>query len=270
MAVVGLDTKGTATDTAIEVRQLHKWFRGNHVLRGLDLKVHTGTATAIVGSSGAGKSVLLKHMIGLARPTSGQIFIFGRELTGKTGRDLEALRRRFAMVFQGSALLNSLTVGQNVGLGLTEQRRLSRKQIDEIVGEKLALVGLRGKESLLPGELSGGMKKRVGIARALAMDPDIILFDEPTTGLDPVMAERIDALMIDLKNKLKKTMVVVSHDMDCAFKTVDYIAMIYEGKIVEQGTPEEFWRSTNPVVEQFISRFKRQGEGKFFDKSLRL
>jgi phospholipid/cholesterol/gamma-HCH transport system ATP-binding protein len=130
------------------------------------------------------------------------------------------------------------------------------------VGEKLALVGLRGKESQLPGELSGGMKKRVGIARALAMDPDIILFDEPTTGLDPIMAERIDALMIDLKKKLKKTTVIVTHDMDSAFKTADYIAMIYEGKIVEQGTPEEFWRNTNPVVEQFISRFKRQEEGK--------
>lgn len=259
MAGVGLDTKKTLNGTAIEVRQLHKWFRGNHVLRGLDLNIREGTATAIVGSSGAGKSVLLKHMIGLAKPDSGSIFIFGQELTGKTGKALEAIQRRFAMVFQGSALLNSLTVGQNVGLGLTEQRRFSRKQIDGIVREKLLLVGLEGKESQLPGELSGGMKKRVGIARALAMDPDIILFDEPTTGLDPVMAERIDALMADLKNKLKKTTVIVTHDMDSAFKTADRIAMIYEGKIIEQGSPDEFWRSTNPIVEQFISRFKRQG-----------
>lgn len=250
--------KTTVNNAAIEVRQLHKWFRDNHVLRGLDLKIHAGTATAIVGSSGAGKSILLKHIIGLIRPDSGKIFIFGQELTGKTGRSLEAIQKRFAMVFQGSALLNSLTVAQNVGLGLSEQRRLSKKQIDEIVEEKLALVGLEGKGWQLPGELSGGMKKRVGIARALAMDPDIILFDEPTTGLDPVMAERIDALIVELKDKLKKTTVIVTHDMDSAFTIADHIAMIYEGKIVEQGSPDEFRRSTNPVVEQFISRFKRQ------------
>lgn len=258
MARVGLDIKKTANNTAIEVRQLHKWFRDNHVLRGLDLKIHAGTATAIVGSSGAGKSVLLKQMIGLVKPDSGNIFIFGEELTGKMGRDLEAVQRRFAMVFQGSALLNSLTVAENVGLGLTEQRRLSKKQIDEIVREKLSLVGLEGKGWQLPGELSGGMKKRVGIARALAMDPDIILFDEPTTGLDPVMAERIDGLIVDLKNKLKKTTVIVTHDMDSAFTTADHIAMIYEGKIIEQGSPDEFRHTTNPIVERFISRFKRQ------------
>ncbi|MFQ5957443.1 MAG: ABC transporter ATP-binding protein [Candidatus Brocadiales bacterium] len=251
--------KMTTNNTAIEVRQLHRWFRDNHVLRGLDLKIHAGTATAIVGSSGAGKSVLLKHIIGLVKPDSGNIFIYGEELTGKTGRGLEAIQRRFAMVFQGSALLNSLTVGQNVGLGLTEQRKLSKKQVDDIVREKLSLVGLEGKEGQLPGELSGGMKKRVGIARALAMNPDILLFDEPTTGLDPVMAERIDDLITNLKNKLRKTTVIVTHDMDSAFKIADDIAMIYEGKITEQGSPDEFRRSTDPVVEQFISRFKRQG-----------
>ncbi|MFQ5863037.1 MAG: ABC transporter ATP-binding protein [Candidatus Brocadiales bacterium] len=259
MVRVGLDIKKTTNNTAIEVRQLHKWYRDNHVLRGLDLKIHAGTAAAIVGSSGAGKTILLKHMIGLVKPDSGHIFILGEELTGRTGKSLEAIQQRFAMVFQGSALLNSLTVAQNVGLGLTEQRRLSKKQIDDIVREKLVLVGMEGKERQLPGELSGGMKKRVGIARALAMDPDIILFDEPTTGLDPVMAERIDGLIVDLKNKLKKTTVIVTHDMDSAFTIADHIAMIYEGKIVEQGSPDEFRRSTNPVVEQFISRFKRQG-----------
>lgn len=259
MVRVALNAKTeTLNDTAIEVRHLHKWFRDNHVLRGLDLKIRTGTTTAIVGSSGAGKSVLLKHIIGLVKPDSGRIFIFGQEITGKTGRSLEAIQKRFAMVFQGSALLNSLTVAQNVGLGLTEQRKLSKRQIDEIVEEKLALVGLEGKGWQLPGELSGGMKKRVGIARALAMDPDIILFDEPTTGLDPVMAERIDALIVELKEKLKKTAVIVTHDMDSAFTIADHIAMIYEGKIVEQGSPDEFRQSTNPVVEQFISRFKRQ------------
>ncbi len=260
--VIGLDSETkeiTENEVAIEVRQLHKWFRGNHVLRGLDLKIRAGTSTAIVGGSGVGKSVLLKHIIGLAKPASGNVFVFGEELTGKTGRQLEAIQRRFAMVFQGSALLNSLTVAENVGLGLTEQRRLSKRQIDAIVREKLSLVGLEGKGSQLPGELSGGMKKRVGIARALAMDPDLLLFDEPTTGLDPVMAERIDALIDELKEKLKKTTVIVTHDMDSAFKLADHIAMIYEGKIVEEGSPEEFWENTNPVVEEFISRFKRQG-----------
>ncbi len=242
---------------AIDVRQLHKWFRDNHVLRGIDLKIPAGTATAIVGGSGAGKSVLLKHMVGLLMPDSGSIYIFGQEMPRRHSRQLEEIRSRFAMVFQGSALLNSLTVGQNVGLGLIEQGRLGYEEIDKIVREKLALVGLKGKESELPGELSGGMKKRVAIARALAMNPEIILFDEPTTGLDPVMAENIDSLIADLRDRLKKTVVIVTHDMDSAFKIADRICMIYEGKIVEQGSPEIFRNSTNPIVEQFISRFKR-------------
>lgn len=247
---------------ALDIQELHKWFRDNHVLRGLDLKIKAGTATAIVGGSGTGKSVLLKHMVGLLKPDAGRIYVFGQDIVARTGRKLEEIRRRFAMVFQGSALLNSLTVWENVGLGLLEQRRLSRRQVDEIVREKLALVGLRGKEDQLPGELSGGMKKRVAIARALAMDPEIILFDEPTTGLDPIMAEHIDALIADLKNKLKKTAVIVTHDMDSAFRIADTICMIYEGKIVEEGSPEGFRNSKNPIVEQFISRFKRQQNDK--------
>lgn len=248
-----------ANGIAIDVRQLHKWFRDNHVLRGIDLKIPAGTATVIVGGSGAGKSVLLKHIVGLLRPDSGNIYVFGQEIPKRYGRKLEELRRRFAMVFQGSALLNSLTVGQNVGLGLVEEGRLSREEIEQLVREKLALVGLGGKESLLPGELSGGMRKRVAIARALAMNPEIILFDEPTTGLDPVMAENIDSLIADLRHRLKKTVVIVTHDMDSAFKIADLICMIYEGKIVEQGPPETFCKSTNPIVEQFISRFTKRG-----------
>ena len=242
---------------AIDVCQLHKWFRNNPVLRGVDLKIPAGTATAIVGGSGAGKSVLLKHMVGLLSPDSGNIYIFDQEMPRRHSRQLEEIRRRFAMVFQGSALLNSLTVGQNVGLGLVEQGNLGLEEIDRIVREKLALVGLRGKESEMPGELSGGMKKRVAIARALAMDPEIILFDEPTTGLDPIMAENIDSLIADLRQRLGKTVVIVTHDMDSAFKIADRICMIYEGKIIEQGSPETFRNSTNPIVEQFISRFKR-------------
>lgn len=251
-----------ANGIAIDIRQLHRWFRDNHVLRGIDLKISAGTATAIVGGSGAGKSVLLKHMVGLLKPDSGSIYIFDQEMPHRHNRQLEEIRRRFAMVFQGSALLNSLTVGQNVGLGLVEQGRLGQEEIDRIVREKLALVGLKGKESELPGELSGGMRKRVAIARALAMDPEIILFDEPTTGLDPVMAENIDSLIADLRGRLKKTVVIVTHDMDSAFKIADRICMIYEGKIVEQGSPETFRNSTNPIVEQFISRFKRHNHEK--------
>ncbi len=244
--------------TAIKIRQLHKWFRDNHVLRGVDLEIQEGTATAIVGGSGAGKSVLLKHMVGLVKPDSGGVYIFGQEIPRKHGRQLEEIRRRFAMVFQGAALLNSLTVGQNVGLGLIEQGKLSRQEVDRIASEKLTLVGLKGKESQLPGELSGGMRKRVAIARALAMNPEIILFDEPTSGLDPVMADNIDSLIADLRYRLRKTVVIVTHDMDSAFRIADNICMIYEGKIIEQGPPEIFRNSTNPIVEQFISRFKRQ------------
>ncbi|HHT9119890.1 MAG TPA: ABC transporter ATP-binding protein [Candidatus Hypogeohydataceae bacterium YC41] len=245
---------------AIDIRQLHRWFGDNHVLSGIDLKIPAGTATAIVGGSGAGKSVLLKHMVGLLMPDSGSIYIFNHEMPRKAGRELEEIRRRFAMVFQGSALLNSLTVGQNVALGLVEQRKLSPAEIDRIIREKLALVGLKGKESRRPGELSGGMRKRVAIARALAMDPEIILFDEPTSGLDPVMAENIDSLIADLRDRLKKTVVIVTHDMDSAFKIADGICMLYEGKIIEQGSPETFRSSTNPIVEQFISRFKRHND----------
>lgn len=257
--MAGINQGVISNNKAIEIYQLHKWFRDNHVLRGLDLTIQAGTATAIVGGSGTGKSVLLKHMVGLLKPDAGSILVFGQEITNTSVRKLEDIRRRFAMVFQGSALLNSLTIEENVGLGLVEQRRLTRKQIEEVVREKLTLVGLRGKEKQLPGELSGGMKKRVAIARALAMDPEIILFDEPTTGLDPVMAEHIDTLIADLKNKLRKTAIIVTHDMDSAFHVADHICMIYEGRIIEEGTPAEFRNSQNPIVEQFISRFKRQG-----------
>jgi len=243
----------------IEIINIHKHFGSQHVLRGVNLAVEQGESMTVIGGSGSGKSVLIKHIIGLLFPDRGQVVVDGQLVNKLDEQGLNELRKKFGMLFQGAALFDSLTVWENVGFALKQHSKHSAKEIRAIATEKLALVGLKGVEDKMPSELSGGMKKRVGIARALAMDPDIILFDEPTTGLDPVMAERIDTLMADLKNKLRKTTVIVTHDMDSAFKTSDHIAMIYEGKIIEQGSPEEFWRSTNPTIEQFISRFKRHG-----------
>jgi len=243
----------------IELQNANKSFQGNHVLRNLNLKILSGKTTVIMGGSGAGKTVLLKHIMGLLKPDSGKIFIKGEDVTAKTGEELDKLRLRFAMVFQFAALLNSLTVGENVGLGLKERGELTQKEIDEIVDEKLRLVGLAGKQHIMPGELSGGMKKRVGVARALAMNPEVILYDEPTAGLDPFMAGNVDELILDLKNRLKMTSVVVTHDMNSAFYVGDRICMLHEGRVIEEGTPEEIQSSINPITRQFITRHSGTG-----------
>ena len=243
----------------IELQNANKSFQGNHVLRNLNLKILSGKTTVIMGGSGAGKTVLLKHIMGLLKPDSGKIFIKGEDVTSKTGEELDKLRLRFAMVFQFAALLNSLTVGENVGLGLKERGELTQKEIDEIVDEKLRLVGLAGKQHIMPGELSGGMKKRVGVARALAMNPEVILYDEPTAGLDPFMAGNVDELILDLKNRLKMTSVVVTHDMNSAFYVGDRICMLHEGRVIEEGTPEEIQSSINPITRQFITRHSGTG-----------
>ncbi len=243
----------------IELQNANKSFQGNHVLRNLNLKILSGKTTVIMGGSGAGKTVLLKHIMGLLKPDTGKIFIKGEDVTAKTGEELDKLRLRFAMVFQFAALLNSLTVGQNVGLGLKERGELSQKKIDEIVDEKLRLVGLAGKQHIMPGELSGGMKKRVGVARALAMNPEVILYDEPTAGLDPFMAGNVDELILDLKNRLRMTSVVVTHDMNSAFYVGDRICMLHEGRVIEEGTPEEIRNSINPITRQFITRHSGSG-----------
>jgi len=236
----------------IEIKEVYKSFGNNQVLNGVDLNINQGETIVILGRSGCGKSVLLKHIIGLMKPDKGQIFIDGEEITAYSYEKLSNLRKRFGMLFQGAALFDSMTVEENVGLGLTEHTDLSKEKIKEIVKEKLRLVGMAGVENLKPAELSGGMKKRVGLARAIAMDPDIVLYDEPTTGLDPIMADVINELVISLRNTLKITSIAVTHDIVSAYKIADRIAMLYEGKIIWVGTPEETKNTTDPVVKQFI------------------
>ncbi len=236
----------------IKVEGIEKRFGDNEVLRGTNLTIKKGETVVIIGRSGCGKSVLLKHMIGLLKPDKGRVYVGGTEVTALRQRGLFELRRKFGMLFQGSALFDSLTVWENVGLGLIEHTNLGREEIRSRASEKLALVGLRGVEDVKPAELSGGMKKRVGLARAIAMDPEIILYDEPTTGLDPIMADVINELICRLKNQLTITSVVVTHDMKSAYKVADRIAMLYEGEIIYNGTPEDVRCCGHPVIQQFV------------------
>ena len=242
------------TGLDIVVESLHKSFGGNHVLRGVDLDVRDGETFAIIGPSGCGKSVLLKHIMGLIMPDEGAVWVLGKRLD-LLGRDeMLELRLRIGMVFQLSALLNSLNVRDNVALGLSERGGHSEEELTERAREKLALVDLAGIDERMPEELSGGMKKRVAVARTLAMEPDIILFDEPTTGLDPLMSDSVDDLILDLKKRVHCTSVVVTHDMISAFRVADRIGMFHEGRIIEVGSPEEIRDSKNPVVRRFMRR----------------
>ncbi len=236
----------------IRVRELHKTFGELSVLRGVDLDIREGETLVIIGRSGSGKSVLVKHLLGLIKPDEGSIDMDGQEVTALSGRKLYALRRRFGYLFQGAALFDSLTVGENVGLGLRENTKLRESEIAAIVSEKLSLVGLEGVEDKKPSDLSGGMKKRVGLARAIAMDPDVVIYDEPTTGLDPIMADVINDLILDLQKRLEITSVVVTHDMVSAYKIADRIAMLFEGRIISAGTPDEVRGTEDPVLRQFI------------------
>jgi len=237
----------------IKIEELHKSFGDHKVFHGVSLEIQKGETMVIIGRSGCGKSVLLKHIIGLLRPDQGRIFIDAEDITSYSNQRLYQLRQRFGMLFQASALFDSLTVEENVGLGLREHRLLPEDQIRDKVEEKLRLVGLSGVENLMPSALSGGMKKRVGLARAIAMDPEFVLYDEPTTGLDPIMADAINDLIINLRNKLSITSIAVTHDIVSASKIADRIAMLYQGKIVAVGTPEDIRDSDNPVVQQFIT-----------------
>jgi phospholipid/cholesterol/gamma-HCH transport system ATP-binding protein len=207
----------------------------------------------VIGGSGSGKSVLIKHIIGLLRPDLGSIEVNGQEVTTMGERQLKELRKKFGMVFQGAALFDSLTVGENVGFALTEHTKISGSDIAQRVREKLALVGLPGTETLYPSELSGGMKKRVGLARALAIEPEVILYDEPTTGLDPIMADAINDLIVEMRERLGVTTITITHDMVSAYKIGHRLAMLYEGKIIFTGTPEECKNASDPVVRQFIT-----------------
>ncbi len=237
----------------IRIVDLHKSFGAKKVLQGVNLEVGVGETTVIIGQSGSGKSVLLKHIIGMLRPDSGQVFVDGVEITGLRPREFQGTLRKFGMLFQGAALFDSLTVGENVAFGLRRYTRHSRKEIEAIVSESLAEVGLRGVEDLMPHELSGGMKKRVGLARAIAYKPEIILYDEPSTGIDPIRADSINDLINQLKRDLGVTSVVITHDMVSCYKVADRIAMLYDGVIIETGTPAEIQASSNPIVRQFIS-----------------
>jgi len=234
--------------------KLNKSFGANHVLRDFTLSVEKGHTFVIVGPSGSGKSVFLKHLVGLLTPDSGEVTVLGKKMNELPPDELLALRRRIGMVFQSSALLNSLTVEENVALGLTEHDQISQEEVLRIVNEKLALVEMSKTNHLLPEELSGGMRKRVAVARTLALGPDMILFDEPTVGLDPLLSSNVDELILGLKKNVKCTNIVVTHDLITAFRVADRIGMFHDGKIVAIGAPEEFRRSEDPSVQEFIAR----------------
>ncbi|MFB3072218.1 MAG: ABC transporter ATP-binding protein [bacterium] len=238
---------------AITIADLHKSFGANPVLRGVNLTVEPGESMVVIGGSGSGKSVLIKHIIGLLKPDRGSILVNGEEVTTMRERQLKELRKKFGMLFQAAALFDSLTVGENVAFALVEHTRLSRAEIADRVREKLNLVGLPDTEDLFPSELSGGMKKRVGLARALAIEPEVILYDEPTTGLDPIMADAINDLIVEMRERFAITSVAITHDMVSAYKIGHRLAMLYQGKIIFTGTPEECKNTTDPMVRQFIT-----------------
>ncbi len=236
----------------MKIVDVHKSFGDNHVLRNVDLAIERGRITTIIGGSGSGKSVLVKHIIGLLKPDHGQVLFEGQDLVPLGSRELTIVRRNFGMLFQHSALFDSMTVEDNVAFPLREHTRLSVREIQHIVSEKLELLGLRGIERRSPADLSGGMRKRVGLARAIVLNPKVIIFDEPTTGLDPIMTRNVDAMIRDIQEKLQVTCVVISHDMASTLRISDYIAMLYQGTIVEYGTPRSFLRSQRPMVREFM------------------
>jgi len=237
----------------IELIDVHKSFGTQKVLDGLNLEIVDGQTTVIIGKSGGGKSVLLKHIIGLLKPDSGRVMVDGTDITGLNDKDLNEIRKKFGMLFQEAALFDSMNVAENVAFPLREHTKMKEREIRDIVKERLAAVGLPGVEQKMPSELSGGMRKRVGLARALAMHPQIILFDEPTTGLDPVMTEAINELIITTQKNFDLTCVVISHDIQSIFEVGHRIAMLYEGKIIEYGEPDDIKKSDNPVLTQFLS-----------------
>ncbi len=237
----------------ISIKSIWKSFLDHQVLRGVDLDIMDGETITIIGGSGCGKSVLLKHIVGLLKPEKGVVLVDQVDITRLSVEKLMDVQKKFGMLFQGSALFDSLNVGENVAFGLKRLTRLTETEIKKKVEEKLALVGLEGVENLRPAELSGGMKKRVALARAIAMDPKYILYDEPTTGLDPIMADAINDLILHLQKELKITSIVVTHDMKSSYKISNRLAMLYEGKIRQDGTPTEIKESKDPVVQQFIT-----------------
>jgi len=244
--------KPAGGEPIVKIENLRRSFDGRPVLRGVDLDVPDGKTVVVLGLSGCGKSTLLKHVIRLLCPDEGRIVIEGRDIAHLTGPELEQMRWRFGMVFQNAALLQSLTVGENVALPLVEKRELPRDEIARLVSEKLALVGLAGTEDKMPAELSGGMRKRAGLARAIVHSPRILLYDEPTTGLDPIICRHIDDLIVKMRDALGVSSLVISHDIEGAMRVADVLALLHEGRVIEKGPPDEFSKSENPIVRQFL------------------
>ncbi len=244
-------------DNFIEIKGISKSFNSHKVLNNFSLNVRRGSTLVVIGRSGCGKSVMLKHIMRLIQPDSGQVLIEGRDIWKAGEKELFALRKRMNMVFQGGALFDSLSVGENVGFELIEHASISEEELFDRVEESLSLVGLSGISNLMPSELSGGMKKRVALARAVCTRPEILLYDEPTTGVDPITADSINELIVALHDKLKVTSIVVTHDMKSAYKTADRIAMLYQGQIIAEGTPTEIQNSDHKIVHQFINGLAR-------------
>ncbi|MCH8169673.1 MAG: ABC transporter ATP-binding protein [Bacteroidetes bacterium] len=239
----------------IEINNLYKSFDDNEVLKGIDLQIDPGETIVIIGSSGCGKSVLLKHIVGLLTPDEGNVKVGGQIIDKLNQNELYELRKKFGFLFQGSALFDSMTVEENVALPLVETKNTqSKKEIEKLVSEKLELVGLPGTQKVKPAELSGGMKKRAALARALITNPEYILYDEPTTGLDPIMSNNIDNLIKELSEKLNVTSVVVTHDLFSVKNVASSVAMIYEGKIYFHGSPEDLLNSKDKIIVDFIER----------------
>ncbi len=238
----------------IEINNLKKRFGKKEVLRGVTLSIKTGETMVIIGRSGCGKSVLLKHIVGLLKADEGEVRVDGQLISSMSQAELYKIRTKFGYLFQGAALFDSMTVGENVGLALRENYQMSEEKIREIVAEKLALVGLPNIEQMKPSELSGGMRKRVGLARALATNPEYIFYDEPTTGLDPIMSDAIDTLIKDLAQKLRVTSVVITHDIQSVYKVADRVAMMHEGKIYFLGNAKDLAETQDPIVRNFVDR----------------
>ena len=240
-------------EAVIKIENLVKEFGGMRVLDGINLEVYKGETLVIVGGSGCGKSTLLRHIIGQLRPDSGKVYLFGEDITKINEDEMDRLKKRFGMLFQSAALFDSLTVEENIALPMMEHTKLDEHIIKIMVKMKLNQVGLRGFGHLMPSQLSGGMRKRVGLARAVALDPEIIFYDEPSAGLDPVVTAVVDKLIIDLANALSITSVVVTHDMNSVFRIADRIVMLYKGKVLQIGTKEEIQNSKNEYIQQFIN-----------------
>lgn len=236
----------------IELKQVSKSFGNRHILNGVNLSVADGETLVILGASGSGKSTILKLIIGLLQPDAGDVLIHGQNVTAITEDAWNKVRRHMGMVFQYSALFDSMTIGENVAFGLRQHENMTEEQIQTVVREKLHMVGLDGIESLMPSSLSGGMKKRVSLARAIALNPEIILYDEPTAGLDPIRSTAISHLIRDMQEKMNITSIVVTHDMKSAGEIADRMAFLYEGSFLAIGTPDELYQSPDPRVQQFI------------------